>query len=47
MNLFRPEVYQKDWINQQRKGLGNCDPALLEKSINDEAYFYMHEALKI
>lgn len=33
MNLFRPEVYQKDWINQQRKGLGNCDPALLEKSI--------------
>lgn len=33
MALFHPEVYQKDWINQQRQGLGNCDPALLEKSI--------------
>ena len=31
--MFHPEVYEKGWINQQRKHLGNCDPALLEKSI--------------
>ena len=31
--MFHPEVYEKGWINRQRKGLGNCDPALLEKSI--------------
>jgi len=31
--MFDPEVYSKDWITQQRKVLGNCDPALLEKSI--------------
>jgi hypothetical protein len=31
--MFHPEVYEKDWINRQRKGLGNCQANLLEKSI--------------
>lgn len=31
--MFRPEVYQKDWIWEKRQELGNCDPGLLEKSI--------------
>ena len=31
--MFHPEVYEKKWINQQRKGLGNCQAILLEKSI--------------
>jgi hypothetical protein len=31
--MFHTRVYSKDWITQQRKNLGNCDPALLEKSI--------------
>lgn len=31
--MFNSEIYTKDWINQQRQDLGNCDPGLLEKSI--------------
>lgn len=31
--MFRPEVYQKDWIREKRQEMGNCDPGLLEKSI--------------
>lgn len=31
--MFRPEVYQKEWIREKRQELANCDPGLLEKSI--------------
>lgn len=33
MKTFRNEVYSKEWIDQKRRVLGDCDPGLLEKSI--------------
>lgn len=31
--MFSPEVFQKTWIDQQRRTLGNCDPGILEKTV--------------
>jgi len=31
--IFNPQVYDRSWIDAQRRQLGNCDPILLEKSI--------------
>jgi hypothetical protein len=31
--IFQPQVYDRSWIDVQRRQLGNCDPILLEKSI--------------
>jgi hypothetical protein len=31
--MFPEAVFQPDWLHQQRKQLGNCDPAILEKCV--------------
>ena len=31
--MFPTAVFQPDWINHQRRQLGNCDPAILEKCV--------------
>lgn len=31
--MFHPAVYTPDWIHEQRKALGKCDPAILEKCV--------------
>lgn len=31
--MFHPAVYTPDWIHGQRKALGQCDPAILEKCV--------------
>lgn len=31
--MFHPAVYTSDWIHGQRKALGQCDPAILEKCV--------------
>lgn len=31
--MFSPEVFQKTWIDKQRRTLGNCDPGILEKTV--------------
>lgn len=31
--MFSTEVFQKAWIDQQRRTLGNCDPGILEKTV--------------
>jgi hypothetical protein len=32
--MFSATVFQPDWINQQRRQLGNCDPGILEKCVH-------------
>ena len=32
--MFPTAVFQPDWINHQRRQLGNCDPAILEKCVH-------------
>lgn len=32
--MFHAAVFQPDWINQQRRQLGNCDPTILEKCVH-------------
>ena len=32
--MFPAIVFQPDWINRQRRELGNCDPAILEKCVH-------------
>jgi predicted nucleotidyltransferase component of viral defense system len=32
--MFPAAVFQPDWVNQQRRQLGNCDPAILEKCVH-------------
>lgn len=32
--MFPAAIFQPDWIHQQRKQLGNCDPGILEKCIH-------------
>lgn len=31
--MFHPSVYQRDWLHQNRRRLGQCDPAILEKCV--------------
>lgn len=31
--MFPEAVFQPEWLHQQRKQLGNCDPAILEKCV--------------
>ena len=33
MTMFPSAVFHPDWINQQRRRLGNCDPGILEKCV--------------
>ncbi len=32
--MFSPTVFTPDWINTQRRMLGNCDPGILEKCVH-------------
>jgi len=32
--MFSDAVFRSDWINQQRRQLGNCDPGILEKCVH-------------
>lgn len=32
--MFSPAVFSPEWIHAQRKKLGNCDPAILEKCVH-------------
>ncbi len=32
--MFPAAVFQPDWINQQRRQLGSCDPGILEKCVH-------------
>lgn len=32
--MFPPEVFTSEWIDHQRRALGNCDPILLEKCVH-------------
>jgi predicted nucleotidyltransferase component of viral defense system len=31
--MLSPEVFERAWIDQQRRVLGNCDPGILEKTV--------------